>query len=73
MPIFVSLRPANSSINSNKQTNKQTKNPSILIYKILTFTIIIYRIVLLMAEGASTASSFLEMDPLKIDYPEAKL
>ena len=31
MPIFVSLRLANSSINSDKQTNK---NPSILIYKI---------------------------------------
>ena len=48
---------------------------------ILTFTIIIYRIVLLMAEGASTASSFLEVDPLKnvkliiprINYPDTDI
>ena len=34
MPIFVFLRLANSSINSDKQTNKQkTKNPSILTYE----------------------------------------
>ena len=33
MPIFVSLRLANSSINSDKQTNKN-KNPRVLIYKI---------------------------------------
>ena len=40
MPIFVSLRLANSSINSDKQTNKQTKNPSVLIYKIKNYPIL---------------------------------
>ena len=36
MPIFVSLRLPNSSINSDKQTNKhkKKKNPGVLIYKI---------------------------------------
>ena len=36
MPIFVPLRLANSSINSDKQKKQKKKNPSILIYKIVT-------------------------------------
>ena len=43
MPIFVSLRLANSSINSDKQTKKTKKNPSILIYKTSTLRLLALR------------------------------
>ena len=38
MPIFISLRLANSSIISDKHKNTK-KNPSVLIYKIFVFAL----------------------------------
>ena len=38
--LILSLRLGNSSSNSDKQSNEQTKNPSVLIYKIYLFFLI---------------------------------